>query len=128
MSGRSALDDDQRINIEANIPSNLRHRAVININSSGVNADAIIPTGPDREFRTVRRPDGTLIANNWRDFFDASENLRNGIEAGLAPGDPYWTGMDITAGSFGGSPQHCNNWRNTTGNGRRGVASVVTNR
>ena len=102
----SAIVDTQRTNIEANVPSNLIHRAVLNTDETDLDANNIISMGPDREQRTVRRPDNTPIADNWNDFFDASGNTRANITGASA--SDYWTGIS-SGPSFSGSTNNCGN-------------------
>ena len=103
---RESVSITDQATIAANIPSNLIHRAVISTAPIGLlDADDIIPAGPDREERPVRRPDDTYLTNNWNNFFDASENLRNPINAAT---NNYWTGIGINGGNFVGNDDNCN--------------------
>ena len=65
----------------------------------------------------LRRPDNTLIANTWADFFDQTYTLVNPIQTGVPI--LYWSGLNNTGAP---STNHCNNWTLalSTGNGAIG--------
>ena len=133
----SSLSDDERANIEDRITSNLIHQAVISANTSAADppdARDIIPSGADREERPVRRPDddGTLIANNWNDLFDANLDAINSVND-IPPADPggtYRTGIGYLSGAnsrFTGDSDNCNRWRDGTSSrdGIRGFSDQI---
>ena len=74
---------------------------------------------PNKESRAVQRPDGTPIANNWTDFFTASEPISVPIADG--PQRTFWTGLDADFGS----DLNCSDWTATTAQGAVGRSSKV---
>ena len=74
--------------------------------------------------RPIRRPDGTLVSNNWARFFNTSFNLSAAVRnANVA----LWTGLDDD-GNVGSNT--CNNWtiNANTHNGITGRISTFRNR
>ena len=119
---RASVNATDQANIAANIPAgSLRHRAIININTGlpGVNADDIISSAADRQWRPIHRPDGTFLTRNWNDLFDASIDLRDPITTTTLE---YWTGIGIGGGSFTDAALHCASWTNGTTVGAQGAS------